>query len=420
MIYNFEYKNKTYKIIEGINIAGVNFVICIDKNNKLSYMKITQLEAKSVFTPLEKMIQVFGDYNNQKIYNIQKVLNYFTERLNKSLQKRLIKDYEINDIVIEFNEYIKNKINQYIIDDYKLTKKEIRMIDRFVTSKEKRPLYMKLCNSYGLLILICIICLGVFSKNLMAWYSEGKESKKIVEDIISDTEIVETEAFENEEIVAILDEQQEPEEEVNVDEYSYNYWAYSNTTIMSVDFSNLIEVNPDTVGWIFVNNTKINYPVVQSGDNSYYLTHSFKKTYNEAGWLFADYRSNLTNLEKNTVIYGHGRLDNVMFGSLDDVLSSSWYTNPENQIIKLSTPSKNMLWQIVSIYTIPSESYYLTHTFENNESYNKFLNTILGRSIYNFNVGVTTEDNILTLSTCLDNNGNRIVVHAKLIKSEER
>lgn len=109
-----------------------------------------------------------------------------------------------------------------------------------------------------------------------------------------------------------------------------------------------------------------------------------------------------------------------MFGSLDDTLDSNWYTQPENQIIKISTPYQNMLWRIFSIYTIPAESYYLTHTFENDESYMKFLNTLTERSMNDFNVKLDTNDKILTLSTCLDNNGNRIVVHAKLIKVEDR
>ena len=190
--------------------------------------------------------------------------------------------------------------------------------------------------------------------------------------------------------------------------------------MLSVDFTDLLKQNPDTVGWLYVNNTHINYPIVQSNDNSYYLNHSFEKEESAVGWIFADYRSNLKDLEKNTVIYGHGRLDNVMFGSLDDTLDSNWYTDSENQIIKISTPYKNMLWRIFSIYTIPSEQYYLTHTFENNKSYKKFLKTLTDRSMYDFNVKLNTDDHILTLSTCLDNNGNRIVVHAKLLKSEDR
>lgn len=417
MIQEYEYKNEIYKIIEGVNIGGINFVIGKDSHNLLSYMKLTQLETKTVFTPLDKLIEVLDEYNNQKTYNVKKILDYFIKKLNKSIEKGRIKIYDTNEIIINFSKYVKDN---FLSIDTNISNNDLKNIDKFISSYESKPLLLKLCNVYGLMLLVSIVGLGIFSRNLLVWYSEGKESKDIVSDIIADTQIEETEAFSGDEVATILDNQQEPETNENVDKYSYNYWAYSNITIMSVDFTELKQVNPDTVGWLYVNNTKINYPIVQSNDNSFYLTHSFKKGYSATGWIFADYRSNLTDLEKNTVIYGHGRLDNVMFGSLDDTLSSSWYTNPENHIIKLSTPTQNMLWQIISIYTIPSESYYLTHTFENDESYKKFLNTIIGRSIYNFNVGVTTHDHILTLSTCLDNNGNRIVVHAKLIKSENR
>lgn len=79
----------------------------------------------------------------------------------------------------------------------------------------------------------------------------------------------------------------------DIDKYSYDYWAYSNVTMLNVDFSDLLKQNPDTVGWLNVNNTTINYPIVQSGDNSYYLNHSFEKAESAVGWIFADYRSNL-------------------------------------------------------------------------------------------------------------------------------
>lgn len=417
MIQEYEYKNEKYKIIEGINIEGINLVIGENGNNCLSYMKVTQLEYKTVFTPLERLIQVLDEYNNPTILSIKFVLDYFINKLNKKIRNKRIKIYDVNQIIINFIKFIKDNS---IVKKVRISKNDLKNIDKFISKYESKPLLLKLCNAYGLMLLISVIGLAFFSRNLIIWYSEGKETTEEVTNIIAETMIEEKEAFEKEEVVAILDDTKEPEQEVDIDKYSYNYWVYSNTTIMSVDFTELLQVNSDTVGWIYVNNTKINYPIVQSGDNSFYLNHSFKKHYNEAGWIFADFRSNFNELEKNTVIYGHGRLDNVMFGSLDDTLNSSWYTNPENHIIKISTPSKNMLWQIVSIYTIPSESYYLTHTFENDESYGRFLDTIIGRSIYNFNVGVDTNDHILTLSTCLDNNGNRIVVHAKLIKSENR
>ena len=177
----------------------------------------------------------------------------------------------------------------------------------------------------------------------------------------------------------------------------------------------LKEKNSDTVGWINVNNTNINYPFVQTKDNSYYLNHSFDKKYNEAGWVFLDYRNNNDLNNKNTILYAHSRLDKTMFGSLSKVLKSSWYNNKDNHIIRLSTDTENTLWQIFSVYKIPEESYYITTNFNNNEEYNKFLNTIKQRSIHNFNTNLDTNDKILTLSTCYSDT-ERTVVHAKLIK----
>lgn len=91
--------------------------------------------------------------------------------------------------------------------------------------------------------------------------------------------------------------------------------------MINVNFNDLKKTNPDIVGWIKVNGTNINYPFVQSKDNKYYLTHSFNKSYNSAGWVFLDYRNNNTN-NKNTIIYAHGRTDKTMFGTLKKVLNN--------------------------------------------------------------------------------------------------
>ena len=81
-----------------------------------------------------------------------------------------------------------------------------------------------------------------------------------------------------------------------------DYYYYIKVPFMQVDFSKLKEKNSDTVGYIKVNNTNINYPVVYSGDNTYYLTHAFDKTKNSAGWVFLDYRNNLDDLSDKTEI----------------------------------------------------------------------------------------------------------------------
>ena len=75
--------------------------------------------------------------------------------------------------------------------------------------------------------------------------------------------------------------------------YSNDYFYYMSLPFLSVGFDELNAKNSDTVAWLKVAGTKVNYPVVQTNNNDYYLTHAFDKTVNEAGWLFADYRSNL-------------------------------------------------------------------------------------------------------------------------------
>lgn len=201
--------------------------------------------------------------------------------------------------------------------------------------------------------------------------------------------------------------------------YSYKKDLEFKEKIAEYDFDKLKEINTDIVGYIEVDNTNISYPVVKSSDNSYYLNHSYKKEKNNIGSIFLDYRNDLDNLSKNNIIYGHGRLDNTMFGSLNNLLDSSNLDSKESYYITLSTPNSIMTFKIFSVYTIPKEGYYIKTYFSSNKYFKEFLETIMKRSIYNFNTDVNTSDKILTLSTCKDNFGKRVVVHAKLLKKEE-
>lgn len=196
--------------------------------------------------------------------------------------------------------------------------------------------------------------------------------------------------------------------------YPNDYWDYINVPFISVNFDELIRKNPDTVGWIKINNTKVNYPVVQSNDNVYYLNHAFNRTINSSGWIYADFRDNFNNFGKNTIIYGHNLTNRTMFGSLVETQKAYWYTNPDNRYIKISTPSSNSVWLIFSTYTTDPVTDYLKTNFDS-DSFNTFLSTIKNRSIYNFGVNVDGGDKILTLSTCNDAGTKRIVVHAKMV-----
>ena len=183
----------------------------------------------------------------------------------------------------------------------------------------------------------------------------------------------------------------------------------------NVDFETLSSTNKDVVAWLKVNNTNIEYPVVQADDNEYYLYHSFDKTENGAGWIFLDYRNKIEGKDKNIVIYGHNRKDGSMFGTLSKVLEKGWYENKDNQTIKLITKNGEINYKIFSVYQIANEEYYLKTNFSSNTEFKSFLDEIKSRSIYNFETEVDENSQVLTLSTCGASNKYRVAVHAKKI-----
>ena len=196
-----------------------------------------------------------------------------------------------------------------------------------------------------------------------------------------------------------------------------NYENNENTASnITVDFDKLRKTNPDVVGWIIVNNTNIDYPVVQTTDNSFYLSHSLDKEYNAAGWPFVDYRVKGNENDKNITIYGHNRKDGSMFGSLKKILQPEWYENEANLQVDYITEDGVKKYQVFSVYQIAKETYYTDNSFESDEEYISFLKELQSRSKVDFGVELEKDDQILTLSTCADNNYYRVVLHAKLIK----
>ena len=178
-----------------------------------------------------------------------------------------------------------------------------------------------------------------------------------------------------------------------------------------VSFDDLKKQNPDTVAWIRVKNTRINYPVVKCSNNGYYLYHSFDESENKAGWIFMDYRNNLDGKDKNIVIYGHNRQNKSMFGTLPDVLEETWYNNKSNSEIIYIDESGIHYYDVFSVYLIENEDYYIKTDFGNGE-FEEFIKTLKNRSVHDFNVNVTKDDSILTLSTCSDSTYYRIALHA--------
>lgn len=268
----------------------------------------------------------------------------------------------------------------------------------------------------GLSLTVYLICVFLGTK----WYVQGLKVSRLSEDIINSTEIIEEEEKkENENDEEPTDNKDNDNDNNNETPayYPNDYWDYMNVPFMNVNFNELLSKNSDTVGWIKVEGTKVNYPVVQAEDNSYYLNHAFNKSNNIGGWIFADYRVDFTEFGKNTIIYGHNMNNKTMFGSIPSMLYNGYLSNSNNNYIKISTPSSNTVWKVFSIYTIEPEVYYLKTNFKS-EPFSNFVTKIKSRSIYNFGVDVNENDKILTLSTCDNTGTKRVAVHAKMVNIE--
>lgn len=252
---------------------------------------------------------------------------------------------------------------------------------------------MKIKNRKYMLIIIQLIfwLILIYSlSEIVKWCIHNKQNEKIIQEISNS--------------ITVLEEEQNKESEVTKEENSYE-----------VDFDTLKKFNNDTVAFLKVNGTEIEYPIVKTTNNEYYLKHSFDKKNNAAGWIFADYKNKFDGSDKNIVIYGHNRKNGTMFSSLKNILNKNWYENEENLKIQLITEDDYFIYEVFSVYKIKKEEYYLQTNFKNDETYLRFIETLKKRSIKNFDIDVNEQDQILTLSTCANDNDYRIVLHARKI-----
>jgi sortase B len=245
--------------------------------------------------------------------------------------------------------------------------------------------------------------------NIFTWKKENDEIDDLLNHLTDISNVVEKKDGELVEVI-------EPDDTVPPEN---PFWQYAEMDLLYVDFSELKQANSKTVGWIEVKGTNVNLPYVQTNDNKYYLTHSFDNSYNSCGWAFLDYRNNKNNSDKNTIIYAHGRKNGSMFGSLRNLLNKDWQSNKDNYVIRTSTETENTLWQIFSVYYLPTTNDYIQVKFKDDEEFETFANKILNRSMFDFKTNVSKNDKILTLSTCYSST-EKLVVHAKLIKKEAR
>ena len=198
--------------------------------------------------------------------------------------------------------------------------------------------------------------------------------------------------------------------------------TYSEDKDYLAEYYELYQQNNDMVGWIKVDDTNINYPVMQSIDEpNFYLKHKFDKTYSAYGCPYVQENCDVQKPSDNIIIYGHHMNDGSMFTGLMKFTDKSFWEN--HKTITFDTLTDRNQYEVIAVfktvvYTNSEDSfkYYEFTDAENAEEFDEYVAKCKELSLYD--TGVTAEygDKLISLSTCeYSHNNGRLVVVAKRV-----
>lgn len=178
---------------------------------------------------------------------------------------------------------------------------------------------------------------------------------------------------------------------------------------------NLYDKYEDYRGWIKIDNTNINYPIVQGKDNSFYLDKDINKNYLSSGSIFMNYLNHGFN-DENTVLFGHHMRNKTMFAQLKKYKEKEFFYGNNDIVIEVEN-GKVLKYKVFSAYVTDAKDNYIKTNFDDKDQYKEFLEDIKNKSLYKSDIDVNENDKIITLSTCsYEFNDARMVVHGKLLK----
>ena len=256
-----------------------------------------------------------------------------------------------------------------------------------------------------LLLSILIILSIMYIINFFSLKQEAKEQSKL----LNATDIYQMENTQEVAQNRLEDEKEnvESEAEKNGETISAeNTEEQKQETDRMLQVKQLQEQNPDIVGWIEIENTNINYPVLQGTDNRYYMTHNYKKEKSKNGSIFLDANYNWNIPSNNLLIYGHNLGNGMMFQELLKYEKESFYQ--EHPVIRFTTAKEDAEYEIISVFKsrvyYKSEKnvfrYYYFINSESEEEYNQFVRNAKNASLYPIDATASYGDQLITLSTC--------------------
>ena len=196
-------------------------------------------------------------------------------------------------------------------------------------------------------------------------------------------------------------------------------------------YQSYIDKNSDFVGYIRIDGTAVDYPVVQGDDDVFYLTHNFEKQPEERGAIYMSSECDSSLKDFNTVLYGHNWLDTTMFSEVTKYESIDFYK--EHPVINFDTAYDDMQWKIFAVFITNADEneddgYIFNYIYPHlsGDNFSGYISEVNKRTLYKTGVDVNSSDKILTLSTCsrkMDTSDRRadarIVVAARLLRNGE-
>ena len=266
--------------------------------------------------------------------------------------------------------------------------------------------------------IICIVLLIILIGVVATWgykiIVENGANNKYVE--IQNT--VNSVSGQDDNSISEVDETEEVFEEETETESEELVYSLPEIPQKNLDWESLSKENEDIYAWIYIPGTLVDYPIVQHPtDDSYYLNHNIDGSYGKPGCIYTEKINSKDFTNYNTVIYGHNMKNGDMFGSLHDYEDNTFFE--ENPYVYVYTKENVFVYEIFAAYIASNAHILNTNDFSTQEGFAEYLDNVVynKNSVGNFKTGskVSSDNRIITLSTCTSASNQRWLVQAVLV-----
>ena len=273
-----------------------------------------------------------------------------------------------------------------------------------MNKKKSGDIYKIICI---ILLIILIGIVAVWGYRIIVENRANSKYEEIQNTVNSAAKQAETEAV-------IIETETEEETETETEEVQNAF----DIPEKNLDWSSLYAENKDIYAWIYITGTQVDYPVLQSAsDDTYYLNHNIDGSYGKPGCIYTEKINSKDFTNYNTVLYGHNMKNGEMFGCLHDYEDKTFFD--ENPYVYVYTEEKTYVYEIFAAYTATNAHILNTNDFSTQEGFADYLDNVVYNKALTGNfrndTRVTSDNRIITLSTCTSNSSKRWLVQAVLV-----